>query len=68
MAEELGTSTNFLSFMERGIKAPSFENLELIAKVLEVEVAELFYKATSLEKAALRVRRSTHRSKALGQS
>ncbi len=62
MAEELGTSTNFLSFMERGIKAPSFENLELIAKVLEVEVAELFYKATSLEKTALRVRRSTHRS------
>ena len=34
MAERLGTSVNFLSFMERGMKAPSFENLERIGEVL----------------------------------
>lgn len=43
MAERLGMSVNFLSFMERGLKAPSFENLERIAEVLKVGVAELFY-------------------------
>lgn len=41
-AESLNVSVDFLSLVERGINAPSFETLERIAKRLKVPVAELF--------------------------
>ena len=41
-AEAVGISVDFLSLVERGVNAPSFENLEKIAKRLRVPVAELF--------------------------
>ena len=41
-AEVLNISVDFLSLMERGISAPSFETLERIAKRLKMPVAELF--------------------------
>jgi transcriptional regulator with XRE-family HTH domain len=41
-AEMLGVSVDFLSLMERGINAPSFETLERIAKRLKTSVAYLF--------------------------
>ena len=67
MAERLGTSVNFLSFMERGMKAPSFENLERIGEVLEVEVAELFRFPAQRDTESQRVQRSTHGAKQLGR-
>ena len=42
LAERLGVSVNFVSFVERGIKSPSFDRLERIAKVFRVPVAQLF--------------------------
>jgi len=65
MAEQLGMSVNFLSFMERGLKAPSFENLERIAEVFQVSVAELFPAPSSSVRQ--RVSRSTHGPKKLGR-
>lgn len=41
-AETLEMSVDFLSLMERGISAPSFETLERMAKRLRLSVAELF--------------------------
>jgi transcriptional regulator with XRE-family HTH domain len=41
-AETLNLSVDFLSLVERGISAPSFETLERIAKRLKVPVADLF--------------------------
>ena len=41
-AELVGISVDFLSLIERGINAPSFETLEQLAARLEVPVAELF--------------------------
>jgi len=41
-AEVLNISVDFLSLMERGISAPSFETLERIGKCLRRPVAELF--------------------------
>jgi transcriptional regulator with XRE-family HTH domain len=41
-AEMLNISVDFLSLVERGISAPSFETLERIAKKLKVPVAHLF--------------------------
>ena len=41
-AETLNLSVDFLSLVERGINAPSFETLEKIAKRLNMPVAELF--------------------------
>jgi transcriptional regulator with XRE-family HTH domain len=41
-AEMLNISVDFLSLIERGRNAPSFETLELMAKHLRVPVAELF--------------------------
>jgi transcriptional regulator with XRE-family HTH domain len=69
MAEHLGISVNFLSFMERGLKAPSFENLERIAKVLEVEVAELFQfpAVAAVVQAREQVQRSAQGLKKLGR-
>jgi transcriptional regulator with XRE-family HTH domain len=35
-------SVDFLSLLERGINAPSFETLERLARALKVRVVELF--------------------------
>jgi len=42
LAERAGISVDFLSLIERGKNAPSFENLDELADALEVTVAELF--------------------------
>ena len=41
-AELLGISVDFLSLIERGINAPSFENLEAFSAQLHVPISELF--------------------------
>jgi transcriptional regulator with XRE-family HTH domain len=41
-AEALDISVDFLSLIERGRNAPSFETLDKIAKRLRVSVADLF--------------------------
>jgi transcriptional regulator with XRE-family HTH domain len=41
-AEMLGISVDFLSLIERGVNAPSFETLEKIAKRLRMPVSALF--------------------------
>jgi transcriptional regulator with XRE-family HTH domain len=41
-AELLQISVDFLSLIERGINAPSFENLEVFSTQLGVPVQELF--------------------------
>ena len=41
-AELLDISVDFLSVIERGINAPSFEALEKMAKRLRMEVRDLF--------------------------
>jgi len=41
-AEALDISVDFLSLVERGRNAPSFETLDKIAKRLRMSVAELF--------------------------
>lgn len=42
LAEAVGVSTDFISLIERGQRAPSFENLERLAEALAVKVADLF--------------------------
>jgi len=42
LAERLDISVDFLSLMERGIHAPSFDTLEKISKRLRISVADLF--------------------------
>jgi transcriptional regulator with XRE-family HTH domain len=41
-AELLEISVDFLSLIERGINAPSFENLEVFATQLGIRASELF--------------------------
>jgi transcriptional regulator with XRE-family HTH domain len=41
-AEAIDISVDFLSLIERGINAPSFEALERIARRLRLPVADLF--------------------------
>jgi len=41
-AEFIGISVDFLSLIERGINAPSFETIEQMAKRLRVPVRALF--------------------------
>ena len=41
-AELLEISVDFLSLIERGINAPSFENLEVFATRLDIPASELF--------------------------
>jgi transcriptional regulator with XRE-family HTH domain len=41
-AELVGISVDFLSLIERGINAPSFETIEQIASRLDIAVSELF--------------------------
>lgn len=42
LAESADVSVRFLSNMERGVNAPSFETLERLAEALSVSVKELF--------------------------
>ena len=42
-AETLDISVDFLSLIERGRNAPSFETLDKIARRLRVPVADLFH-------------------------
>ena len=42
LAERIGVSVEFISNMERGINAPSFETLEKLAHSLKITVSELF--------------------------
>ena len=64
LAERLGVSVNFLSFMERGLKAPSFDNLERMAKIFRISVAKLF-ETPATANSGERVRRSTHGAKTM---
>ncbi len=41
-AEFVGVSVDFLSLIERGINAPSFDTIEEMARKLRVPVMELF--------------------------
>ncbi len=41
-AERADISVDFLSLVERGINAPSFDTMERMAKVLKAPVANLF--------------------------
>jgi transcriptional regulator with XRE-family HTH domain len=42
LAEAVGCSVEFISLVERGVNAPSVSGLEKFAKILKVEVRELF--------------------------
>jgi transcriptional regulator with XRE-family HTH domain len=42
LAEAVGRSVEFISLVERGINAPTIAGLEEFARVLKVEVKELF--------------------------
>jgi transcriptional regulator with XRE-family HTH domain len=45
LAEKLDWSVNFLNLIERGLRAPSFDNIEKLERVLQVEAYELFKQA-----------------------
>jgi transcriptional regulator with XRE-family HTH domain len=42
LAELLGVSVEFVSNMERGVNAPSFETIEKIAEAFDLPVSALF--------------------------
>jgi transcriptional regulator with XRE-family HTH domain len=42
LAEGVSCSVEFISLVERGVNAPSVSGLEKFAKILKVEVRELF--------------------------
>lgn len=42
LAEGVGCSVEFISLVERGVNAPSVAGLEKFARILKVEVRELF--------------------------
>ena len=42
LAELIGRTVNFVGMLERGEASPSFETLEKLAEVLNVDVAEFF--------------------------
>ena len=42
LAEALSCSVEFISLVERGVNSPSVAGLEKFAKILKVEVRELF--------------------------
>jgi transcriptional regulator with XRE-family HTH domain len=52
----VGCSVEFISLVERGVNAPSVAGLEKFAKVLNVEVVELF-----MFKSQKRTRRTVRR-------
>jgi len=53
-AEALDISVDFLSLVERGISAPSFETLDKISRRLRIPVAALFVFTTVREPAVPR--------------
>ena len=53
-AEALDISVDFLSLVERGISAPSFETLDRISRRLRIPVAALFVFTTVRESALSR--------------
>jgi transcriptional regulator with XRE-family HTH domain len=42
LAQLSDTSEDFISLVERGISAPSFETIEALASALDTEIADLF--------------------------
>jgi transcriptional regulator with XRE-family HTH domain len=42
LAEAVGCSVEFISLVERGVNGPSVAGLERFAKILKVDVRELF--------------------------
>ena len=42
LAEKTGLSVDFIGMIERGERAPSFETLEILAKILKVAIADFF--------------------------
>lgn len=42
LAKAVGCSVEFISLVERGVNAPSVAGLEVFARVLKVEVVDLF--------------------------
>ena len=42
LVKKIGCSVEFISLVERGVNAPSVARLEKFARVLKVEVADLF--------------------------
>ena len=42
LAEAVGCSVEFISLVERGVNGPSIAGLEQFAKILKVDVRELF--------------------------
>ena len=48
-AELLGISVDFLSLIERGINAPSFENLDAFSAQLKIPLSVLFDFDTTLD-------------------
>lgn len=48
-AERLGISVDFLSLIERGINAPSFENLDAFSVQLKMPLAVLFDFETTVD-------------------
>ena len=42
LAEAVGVSVDFVSQIERGVNGPSFDTLQKLATVLEVQVEEFF--------------------------
>jgi len=42
LAAKADISVDFMSLIERGVNAPSFETLERLAKALDIEVVDLF--------------------------
>jgi transcriptional regulator with XRE-family HTH domain len=42
LADKLDVTPEFISLIERGLRAPSFETIEEISKVLGVKIADLF--------------------------
>lgn len=48
LAKAVGCSVEFISLVERGVNAPSVAGLEKFAKVLKVDVMELFIFRTRL--------------------
>lgn len=51
-AELLGISVDFLSLIERGINAPSFENLNAFSAQLKIPVSVLFDFESTLDPSA----------------
>ena len=47
LAEKTGLSDNFIGLIERGIKHPTLETLDKIAKALEVQLGEFFQPITT---------------------